>query len=262
MFPQKLAAAAAFVSAVSAQIKGFNYGATFADNSPKQQGDFQAEFTQAQGLVGAPGFNSARLYTMIQAGTTNAPTSAIGAATATGTRLLLGLWGSGGQDGFNNELAAFSSAIQQYGSAFTNLIDGISVGSEDLYRISPTGIENNSGVGAGPDIIAGFISQLRSTIANTPAAGKPVGHVDTWTAWVNSSNQATINACDFIGMDAYPYFQNTIQNGIDVSASVFFDAYNATVGAVGGKPVWITETGEPVSGATEYVDQAMYLPLR
>ena len=253
MFSKVFTAATALMSIASAQTRGFNYGATFTNNAPKQQADFQAEFTQAQGLVGAPGFNSARLYTMIQAGSTNAPTSAIPAAIATGTRLLLGLWGSGGQDDFNNEVTALTSAISQYGSAFTNLIDGISVGSEDLYRISPTGIENNSGVGAGPDVIAGYIAQLRSSIANTPAAGKPVGHVDTWTAWVNSSNQATISASDFIGMDAYPYFQNTIQNGIDVGASVFFDALDATTGAVGGKPVWITETGWPVSGATEYV---------
>lgn len=185
---------------------------------------------------------------MIQAGTTNSPISAIPAAIATNTRLLLGLWGSAGQDGLNNEIAALTAAITQYGSAFTDLIDGISVGSEDLYRISPTGIENNSGVGAGPDDIANYISQVRNTIANTAANGKPVGHVDTWTAWVNSSNQATINACDFIGMDAYPYFQNTIANGIDIGQSVFNDALDATRGAVGGKPVWVTETGWPVSG--------------
>ena len=55
-------------------------------------------------------------------------------------------------------------------------------------RISPTGIENNSGIGAGPDEIANYIDEVKSAITNTPLAGKPVGHVDTWTAWVNSSN--------------------------------------------------------------------------
>ncbi|KAK3044062.1 hypothetical protein LTS18_002273, partial [Coniosporium uncinatum] len=107
-----------------------------------------------------------------------------------------------------------------------------------------------SGVGANPDVLASYIQQLRTTVANTAASGKPVGHVDTWTAWVNGSNNAVIDACDFIGMDAYPYFQTTIANSIEVSNATFYDAYDATVGAVNGKPVWVTETGWPVSGPT------------
>lgn len=138
---------------------------------------------------------------MIQAGTTNTPTQAIQAAINTKTSLLLGLWGSGGQTAIDNEIAALKSAVAQFGSAFTDLIVGISVGSEDLYRISPTGIENMSGIGAGPDVISNYISQVRSAIAGTAASSKPVGHVDTWTAWVNGSNNAVISASDFIGMD-------------------------------------------------------------
>jgi len=231
-------------------LQGFNYGATNTDNSPTTQSQYQDRFTTAQNLVGASGFASARLYTMIQAGTTNTPTEAIQAAIDTKTTLLLGLWGSGGQSGINNELAALSSALSQYGSAFTSLIVGISVGSEDLYRISPTGVENMSGVGTGPDVISSYISQVRSAIANTGASSKPVGHVDTWTAWVNSSNVAVISASDFIGMDAYPYFQNTMTNAIDNGYSLFFAAYDATVSVAGGKQVWVTETGWPVSGPT------------
>ena len=78
-----------------------------------------------------------------------------------------------------------------------------------------------------------------------------VGHIDTWTAWVNSSNAAVISACDFIGMDAYPYFQNTEANSINDAYRVFFEAYNTTNAAAMGKPVWITETGWPISGRTE-----------
>lgn len=187
---------------------------------------------------------------MIQAGTTNTPIEAIQAAINTKTSLLLGLWGSGGQSGIDNEIAALKSALSTYGPAFTNLIVGISVGSEDLYRISPTGIENLSGIGAGPDVISSYISQVKSAIAGTAAGSKPVGHVDTWTAWVNSSNDAVIAASDFIGMDAYPYFQTTMSNAIGSGYSLFFEAYDATVSAVRGKPVWVTETGWPVSGST------------
>jgi len=246
-----IALAASLSAASAAVLQGFNYGSTQTDGSVKVQSDFQAEFSTAKGLVGTNGaFTSARLYTMIQGGTTNTPTSAIPAAIAEGTSLLLGLWGSGGQDFFNTELAALSSAISQYGSAFTSLVIGISVGSEDLYRVSPIGIENMSGVGANPDTIVSYISQLRSAISGTALSGAPVGHVDTWTAWVNGSNSAVVTACDWIGTDAYPYFQNTMANGIESGASLFETAYSNVQAVSQGKPVWITETGWPVSGST------------
>jgi glucan endo-1,3-beta-D-glucosidase len=151
----------------------------------------------------------------------------------------------------NNEIAALNSAISTYGVSFTSLVTGISVGSEDLYRISPTGIAAKSGYGADPNTLVSYINQIRSALVGTPLDGVKIGHVDTWTAWVNGSNSAVVNAVDWIGMDAYPYFQNTMSNGIDNGANLFFDAYDATVAAAGGKDVWITETGWPVSGATE-----------
>ncbi|OCK76951.1 glycoside hydrolase family 17 protein [Lepidopterella palustris CBS 459.81] len=242
--------AAAFTTA-NAQLRGFNYGSEFSTGAAKQQVDFEYEFNAAKSLPGTSGFTSARLYTMIQGGTTNDPISAIPAAIATGTTLLLGLWASAGAASFNNEVAALNSAISQYGTSFTDLIIGISVGSEDLYRISPTGINNLSGAGAEPSELEAYIGQVRSAIANTGASGKPVGHVDTWTAWVNGSNSAVVNACDFLGMDAYPYYQTTMANSISTSKATFFDAYDATVGAANGKSVWVTETGWPVSGPTK-----------
>jgi glucan endo-1,3-beta-D-glucosidase len=162
------------------------------------------------------------------------------------------MWASGGDAGFANELAALNSAISLYAnSGLGSAVVGISVGSEDLYRNSPTGIAGDDGVGANPDTITGYISQVRSAIAGTVLSSVPVGHVDTWTAWVNSSNDAVIAASDFIGMDAYPYFQNTEDNSISTSYDVFFEAYYNTTAVAGGKPVWVTETGWPVSGPTE-----------
>jgi glucan endo-1,3-beta-D-glucosidase len=251
MFTSRLLAIAAlFGSAYAVVYQGFNYGSTNTDNSAVVEAQFQSLFTTAQSLVGTSGFTSARLYTMIQAGTTNTPTEAIPAAITTKTTLLLGLWASAGSADFNNEIAALTAAIKQYGTDFTDLIAGISIGSEDLYRNSPIGIKNLSGIGANPADIVTYIGQVRSAIANTPASGAPIGHVDTWTAWVNGSNAAVINACDFLGVDAYPYFENTIANSIDSGYQVFFEAYNNTVGVSGGKPVWITETGWAVSGPT------------
>ncbi|KAF2089124.1 glycoside hydrolase family 17 protein [Saccharata proteae CBS 121410] len=251
MLASALLALAATISTAAAQYKGFNYGSTFTNGAAKQQSDFESDFKTAQALVGTSGFASARLYTMIQSGTTNSPISAIPAAISTKTSLLLGLWGSAGQANFDNELAALTSAIQQYGSQLTDLIAGISVGSEDLYRISPTGIENMSGAGAGPDELVSYITQVRNVIKDTAISGAPVGHVDTWTAYVNASNNPLIAACDFLGMDAYPYFQNTMANGIANAKALFYDALGQTKAASQGIPVWVTETGWPVSGPTE-----------
>lgn len=247
----KTAGLLALAGSASAAIQGFNYGSTFTTGAAKAQSDFEAEFARAQTLQGTSGFSSARLYTMIQAGTANTPISAIPAAISTKTGLLLGLWASAGQDSFNNELTALKSAISQYGTAFTDLIEGISVGSEDLYRVTPTGIENNSGAGADPNTLVSYINQVRSAISGTSAAGKSIGHVDTWTAWTNSSNNAVISAVDWLGFDGYPYFQTVNSNGIENAQNLFQESYDATVAAAQGKSVWVTETGWPVSGPNE-----------
>ncbi|KAF7193068.1 putative glucan endo-1,3-beta-glucosidase eglC [Pseudocercospora fuligena] len=235
-------------SSASAAVHGFNYGALYADQSARTQQDFEADFNAAKNLPGSHGFSSARLFTMIQGYTTNTVISAIPAAIATNTTLLLGLWASAGPDAFNQEITALRNAINQYGTSFTDLIVGISVGSEDLYRVSPTGIENDSGPGSSPDQLVGYISQVRDTIRGTAASGKSVGHVDTWTAYTNSSNAALINAVDWLGMDGYPYYQTVNANGIENAESLFFQSYDATVAVAQGKPVWVTETGWPVSG--------------
>ncbi|EON96609.1 putative gpi-anchored cell wall beta- -endoglucanase protein [Phaeoacremonium minimum UCRPA7] len=247
-----LVALAAAIAPALAAYQGFNYGSTDSSGAAKQQADFENEFKIAQGLIGAPGtFNSARLYTMVQGGTTNDPISAIPAAISTKTSLLLGLWASGGDAVFANELAALKSAISTYGSSLGSLVAGISVGSEDLYRITPTGIENGENPGLGPGPLTDYINQVKKLISGTSLADVPVGHVDTWNAWTNGSNSAVIEACDWLGVDEYPYFQNTQDNGIDNAKALFDDAYGAVTGVAGGKPVWVTETGWPTAGKSQ-----------
>lgn len=249
-FSTSVLATAGLLSTANAAIKGFNYGSTFNNNQAKVLNDFEYEFNAAKSLPGTNGWTSARLYTMIQAGTTNTVIEAIQAAINSQTTLLLGMWASAGQDNFNNEIAALKAAISQYGTAFTDLVEGISVGSEDLYRITPTSIANNGGVGAQPQELINYVQQTRAAISGTALEGKPIGHVDTWTAYVNATNNDFISTLDFIGMDAYPYFQTTMNNDVGSGSQLFFDAYHQTVNAAQGKPVWVTETGWPVSGAT------------
>lgn len=238
---------AATLSCADAAIKGFNSGSTFSTGAPKQQVDFAYEMKAAQALPGTNGaWTSVRLYTMIQGGTTNSPISAIPAAIETKSTLLLGLWASETPDAFNNELTALKSAITKYGTAFTNLVTGISVGSEDLYR------ESIKEVGATPAQVVDYISKVRAAIKGTSLEGKPVGHVDTWDAWTAASNAGVISASDFLGVDAYPYFQpkEVGGNGIGNANATFWKAYTATKNVAKGKPVWITETGWPIVGDT------------
>ena len=134
-FTSLVTLAASFFTA-SAVFQGFNYGSTHTDGSAVTEPEYEAQFNAAKNVVGTSGFTSARIYTLIQAGTTNTPSDAIQAAINTKTSLLLGLWASAGQAIINNELAALSSAISAHGTSFTDLIAAISVGSEDLCEFS------------------------------------------------------------------------------------------------------------------------------
>lgn len=252
-----VAALAASVGRVVAQQQGylgFNSGATKDDKSVKKQADFEQEFQAQQKLQFSPGlFNSVRLYTNIQPDTTDTPIEAFAAAVKTNTSMLLGIWCSGA-DNIDKELSALNKAIKQYGKNFTNLVVGISVGSEDLYRDSEDGVKNKAGVGASAETIIGFIKNTREALKDTALAKTPVGHVDTWTAWVNSSNKNVIDEVDFLGADIYPYYENgdnvNMTNEIGNALPIWEYALNATEKVAGDKPVWITETGWPSTGPT------------
>jgi len=237
----------ALAATTLAAEKGFNYGATFSDGTIKHQADFEGEFNSAKNLVGQS-FTSARLYTMIQ-GDTNGVIEAIPAAISTQTTLLLGLWASAGADQFNLEVQHLTDAINQFGSAFTDLVIGISVGSEDVYRTTDLGIASNAGPGATPDTLVGYVNQVRSAISGTSLSGKPVGHVDTYNTWTNTTYTAGLTGVvDFLGVDAYPYYESSKANSLENAQSIFWDDYNQVTAIAQGKQVWVTETGWPIQG--------------
>ncbi|RDA84169.1 hypothetical protein CP532_3918, partial [Ophiocordyceps camponoti-leonardi (nom. inval.)] len=247
-----LAAAVGLASCATAHNSnnylGFNSGATKADYSAKFKADYEAEFRTAQNLMGAPGkFNAVRLYTNIQAYSQNEPIQAFDAAVSTQTRVLLGIWASG-TTSIDKELAALHAAVKKLGKSFTDLVIGISIGSEDLYRNSQTGDKNKAGIGSSVETIVGFIKQFRREFANGPLAKVPVGHVDTWDAWTNATNRPVIDNIDWLGVDEYPSYQSGEGNSIENAARLFEEAYQKTLGVSGGKPVWVTETGWPLSG--------------
>jgi len=263
-FTQTLVAGALAASASAAEnYLGFNSGATLPDRSAKFKKDFLAEFNTAQNLVNAPGkFNAVRLYTNIQAYADGEPIQAFEAAIETKTFMLLGVWTSG-TDSIAKEMAALQKAVSKYGKAFTDLVIGISIGSEDLYRNSVTGVANKAGVGNSPENLVRFIGDFKKAFAGSALASIPVGHVDTWDVWGNASNKAVLDAIDFVGVDEYPYYESGKGNTIKNAPNLFDTAYKATLQAVGGKPVWVTETGWPATGpnwdqAVPSVENAKY----
>lgn len=170
---------------------------------------------------------------------------AIPAAIATNTSLLLGLWVSGSDSAITNEITALKAAISTYGTDFTSLVQGISVGSEDLYRDAQG---DSSDPGVGVDDLIDYIAQVRSAIAGTGLADVPVGHVDTYDSFENGTNTAIIDQLDWIGFDGYPYWESSNGNAIENAADLFFNGLNKTNAIAQGKPVWVSETGWPAVG--------------
>lgn len=248
MWSSKTVSLLALASTALAQTKGFNYGATNADGSCRGYDDFVRFFNQAKSLPGASGFNTARLYTSIQCGTSADPISAFRAAIDTNTNLLVGLWASAGRDAYQNELNALLRGARELGTPFTDKIVGISVGSEDLYRSSDQGKKNNAGVGATGAEIEGYIGWMRDWIKGTALEHKPIGHVDTWTAWVLPENRGVANTVNWLGHNSFPYFETERPNSIDKAYENFYTGVGQTESVSGGKPVWITETGWPHKG--------------
>lgn len=165
-------------SAASATYHGFNYAAQGNDYE-----SFYRQFSLSTSLPGTASFSSARLYTMIQEGGNNTVIEAIPAALATNTKLLLGLWTSVDEDGFAKELAALECAMSLYGSqGLSDLVIGISVGSEDLYRSSVLGASSGSGPGQDISVLVDYIQKVRTLLQGSVLQHVPVGvSISNWS---------------------------------------------------------------------------------
>ncbi|KAF7188831.1 putative glucan endo-1,3-beta-glucosidase eglC [Pseudocercospora fuligena] len=227
LFTSAIAALAA-VPFASAYYKGFNVGANNPDGSCKTTAQWEAAFNKLKGLP--QDITSVRLYASSDC---NTLANAVPAALNTGTQILVGVWTEDSAH-YTAEKNALESAINTHGKDW---ILAISVGSEDLYRGDTTA-----------STLAQQIYDVRGMVRAMGVEAE-VGHVDTWTAWVDGANDEVTKACDFVGMDGYPYWQGS---SIDDAYNVFFQSYTDVknhVQSIGsGAWVWVTETSWPVTG--------------
>lgn len=219
-FSTTFAAIAAAIPLSQAYHTGFNVAANNPDGSCMTTSQWAAAFQKLKGLP--QHFANVRVYA---ASDCNTLANAVPAAISTGTKLLVGVWTEDAAH-YSAEKDALVAAIQAHGH---NWMLAVSVGSEDLYRGDTTAAT-----------LANQVKDVRGMIRSM-GANQPVGHVDTWTAWVDGANVAVVDAVDFLGMDGYPYFQ---KSSIGDASAVFWKSVTDTQKAAKGKPVWVTETGE------------------
>jgi len=175
-----IAALAASLPFTTAYWKGFNIGANNADGSCKTTAQWAEAFNKLKGL---PQYiTSVRTYATSDC---NTLANAVPAALSTKTQILVGVWAEDLAH-FEAEKQALLDAISAHGSDW---IIAITVGSEDLYRKD-----------SDPNTIATRINDVRGMVRSVGVQAS-VGHVDTWTAWVDGANEVVIKASDFIGMD-------------------------------------------------------------
>ncbi|KAF1847532.1 glycoside hydrolase family 17 protein [Cucurbitaria berberidis CBS 394.84] len=230
--------------AASKIYTGFNYGSFWGvEANVKQKADFLDGFTLAKNLSAHTRFDSARLFTCRAGGTLNEPTGAFDAAVEAKTNLLLGFWitpgnrGDAPDENVKNEMTALEKGFQKHGQALADLVIGLSVGNEDIYRWKDTA---ESGVAE--DVVSQTIDKVKKAIAASSFAAymkdKPIGHVDT-------AKHAVVKNADFIGMTAYPYWNKESIGDARIS---FHGSLENVKQRAGNTPVWIAEMGWPFNG--------------
>jgi glucan endo-1,3-beta-D-glucosidase len=65
---------------------------------------------------------------------------------------------------------------------------------------------------------------------------------------VNSSNAAVIDEVDFVSVNAFPFYEDPINNTISNAGGIMNGILSAVESAVGDKDIWITETGWAFEG--------------
>ncbi|KAF3916201.1 hypothetical protein AA313_de0208049 [Arthrobotrys entomopaga] len=117
-----------------------------------------------------------------------------------------------------------------------NLIAGVAVGSEEMYRGTPA------------STLAGYIWDVKGMIQN--AYGKinvPVGTSDGIGPLLNGASQPVLDAADVVMLTDYPYYGGV---QVDQALKAFQRDWWALGGKMNSKNIIVGETGWPSLGAT------------
>jgi len=222
---------------------GFDYGAFWGQRheAPKTYDDFFQGFSLAQNLTSPIKFDSARLFTCKVHGGSR-PTDAFDAAVVTRTSLLLGFWISGGvlETVIQSEMSALAQGFEKHGQALADLVIGLSVGSEDIYRFSQ---HDPTKPGLSEAEVIRAIKIVKENIQASPFAkymkNKPIGHVDT-------AQFAIVDGAEFYGMTAHPHWHN---DTIAMGRKSFTETLEGVKQRAGNTSVIIGEMGWSFEGA-------------
>ncbi|CAD6506405.1 BgTH12-07331 [Blumeria graminis f. sp. triticale] len=219
------------IGSSNALIQGFNAQVRNTDGSCKTQSDWEADFNTTLSLPG--NFDSLRLFSLLEC---DAISVIAPAAIATGGKVLAGVTVQYPQS-FAAEKQQLLEAVTNHGSEW---LAAVSVGYDDLSRNELMS-----------HALAEKIYDVRGMLSTVVEDKKNVlvGHIDTWTAWIDGKNSPVIKACDFIGTKLNLSLQNNDIISIQDSIKAYNDSLDQvreSVAATGSNSsIWITEGGWP-----------------
>ncbi|KAK6542044.1 hypothetical protein TWF694_007816 [Orbilia ellipsospora] len=228
--PEIRARAAVYRPSVS-YFAGLNMGTYTKTGACKSLNDWINDLKKVKS------FNNVHFkYTVVHIYTTSqcsALANALQAAqTVGGIKVWAGIWAS--------PASTYTSDKNELGRQILgprgNLIAGVAVGSEEMYRGTP------------PSTLAGYIWDVKGMIQN--AYGKtniPVGTSDGIGPLLNGANQPVLDASDVVMLTDYPYYGGV---QVDQALKAFQRDWWALGAKMNSKAIIVGETGWPSLGAT------------
>lgn len=205
-----------------------------SDGQCKETADYESDFDILNQYT-----NTVRVYA---ASDCNTLQNIFPALEAKNFKLLLGVWPTDDAH-FQAEQAALTTYLPQMSK---DVIRGITVGSEALYREDLTATELAAHINTVKDLLKNINDKNGESYSSMP-----VGTADSWNLWVAGYNAPAIEASDFILTNAFSYWQG--QTMANASYSYVDDIMQSMqqIQAVKGADIdiWVGETGWPTSGS-------------
>jgi len=209
--------------------KGPQWDGVTAPKDCKTEQDFLLDMKAIEDNTGS---NIVRLYTMVDCDLLGKALPAIKKA---GGKAMLGIWAYPNTH-FLKELAL----LKKYMPTYADIIIGITVGSEVLYREEET-----------PEELAKQILATKKAVADA-GLSIPVGFADTWNLLIEDRANVAIEASDLILANAFSYWQGqTAQNATKSFVDDVMQALAHVQKVKGDKDFifWVGETNWPTDGA-------------